>query len=399
MHLRERHIQRILVKHAKIFPALGILGPRQVGKTTFLMKQWQKIHHAHYVTLDKHEIVTRAKRAPEEFLLSSSNNLQTHLIIDEVQKVPTLFDSMKALIDENRRIGAFTLSGSVEFSSRAGVRESLAGRIGLCRLYPLTLSEIRQQPFCNPWVCGFTQSAKSKTGADEIENWLNRGGMPIFCAIRDERERHIAVESWLEALCFRDLHQLKTSRFDGVVAISTLRSLARNPLLVITGLANDLGVGRATIQKHLAGLKDLFLLNEIPLFMCKRSASEYMPLDAAVFKFLYGDGDPLFARHQMMKILVINEILAQFEYSGESRPEISYYRSRGGAEVDLILRQKDRLLAIEISISSDVKPYSLRGIKSFLSSYEKAEGIVLAPVAEAYRLEKNLQVIPWTKIG
>ena len=72
MHLRERHIQSILAKHAKIFPALGILGPRQVGKTTFLMKQWQKIHRAHYVTLDKHEIVTRAKRAPEEFLISSS---------------------------------------------------------------------------------------------------------------------------------------------------------------------------------------------------------------------------------------------------------------------------------------------------------------------------------------
>lgn len=399
MHLRERHIQRVLAKRAKIFPALGILGPRQVGKTTFLMKQWQKMHGAHYVTFDRHETVVRAKRAPEEFLISSSDNLQTHLIIDEVQKVPALFDSMKALIDEHRRIGAFTLSGSVEFSSRAGVRESLAGRIGLCRLYPLILSEIRQQPLHNPWVSGFARSAKSKTGADEIENWLNRGGMPIFCAIRDERERNIAIDSWLDALCYRDLHQFKTTRFDGDVAISTLRSLARNPLLVITGLANDLGVSRATVQKHLEGLKDLFLLNEIPLFMGKRGTSEYIPLDAAVFKYLYGDGDPLFARRQLMKILVINEILAQFEYSGESRPEISHYRSRGGAEVDLILRRRDRLLAIEISTSSDVKPYSLRGIKSFLSSYEKAEGIVLAPVAEAYRVARNLQVLPWTQVG
>ncbi len=97
-----------------------------------------------------------------------------------------------------------------------------------------------------------------------------------------------------------------------------------------------------------------------------------MPLDAAVFNFLHGDGDPLLARPQQMKILVINEILAQFEYSGEARPELYHYRSRGGAEVDLILRQKNHLLAIEISISSDVRPYSLRGIKSFLSSYNKA---------------------------
>jgi uncharacterized protein len=399
MHLRERHIQSVLARRAKIFPALGILGPRQVGKTTFLMKQWQKMHRADYVTFDRHETVARAKRAPEEFLLSSSDNLQTHLIIDEVQKVPALFDSMKSLIDEHRRIGAFTLSGSVEFSSRSGVRESLAGRIGLCRLYPLILSEIRQQPLHNPWVDGFARSEKSKTGADEIENWLNRGGMPIFCAIRDERERNIAIGSWLEALCYRDLHQLKTAPYDGDVAISILRSLARNPLLVIAGLANDLGVGRATVQKHLEGLKDLFLLNEIPLFMGKRGTSEYLPLDTAVFKYLYGDGDPLFARHQLVKILVINEILAQFEYSGESRPEISHYRSRGGAKVDLILRRRDRLLAIEIATSSDVKPYSLRGIKSFLSSYEKAEGIVLAPVTDAYSVERNLQVLPWTQVG
>jgi len=74
MHLRKRHIQSILSKRARVFPALGLLGPRQVGKTTFLMKQWQLIHRAQYVTLDKHETVVRAKRAPEEFLVSSSDN-------------------------------------------------------------------------------------------------------------------------------------------------------------------------------------------------------------------------------------------------------------------------------------------------------------------------------------
>ena len=399
MHLRKRHIQDILSKRSKIFPALGLLGPRQVGKTTFLMKQWQPIRRAQYVTLDKHEIVARAKRAPEDFLISSSDNLKTHLIIDEVQKVPALFDSMKALIDERRRIGAFTLSGSVEFSSRAGVRESLAGRIGLCRLYPLTLAEIRQKPIYTPWVCGFSLGTSSRSKADDIDSWLRRGGMPIFCSLRDERERSVAIESWLEALCFRDLQQLKTARFDGTVAFSILKSLVRNPLLAIAGLANDLGETRATIQKHLRGLQDLFLLNEIPSFVSRRGASQYLPLDTALFNFLYGDGDSLFARHQQMKILVINEILAQFEYSGEARPELCHYRSRGGAEVDLILRQKNRLLAVKISISSDVKPYSLRGIKSFLSAYEKADGIVLAPVTESYRVGKNLQVLPWTQIG
>src|SRR3989338_2800402 len=137
MHLRKRHIQNILSKYIKIFPVLGIIGPRQVGKTTFLREEWKVKLGAQYVTLDKFESVRRAKREPENFLLSESDDLKKKLIVDEVQKVPVLFDSIKSIIDERRRMGAFTVSGSVEFSDKAGIRESLAGRIGTCHLYPL----------------------------------------------------------------------------------------------------------------------------------------------------------------------------------------------------------------------------------------------------------------------
>lgn len=93
----------------KIFPVLGIVGPRQVGKTTFLMQEWKTKLDARYVTLDKFETVKRAKREPENFLLAESDDLKRRLIIDEAQKVPALFDSMKSIIDERRRIGIFTV--------------------------------------------------------------------------------------------------------------------------------------------------------------------------------------------------------------------------------------------------------------------------------------------------
>ena len=92
MHHRKRHILDILSKRAKIFPVVGLVGPRQVGKTTFLMREWKAGTQAQYITLDKSETVKRAKREPENFLLSASDDLKKKLIIDEAQKVPQLFE-------------------------------------------------------------------------------------------------------------------------------------------------------------------------------------------------------------------------------------------------------------------------------------------------------------------
>lgn len=397
MHLRKRHVQNLLSKRIKIFPVIGLLGPRQVGKTTFLMQEWKAKLDAHYVTLDKSEAVKRAKREPENFLLSESADLQRRLIIDEVQKVPALFDSMKSIIDERRRIGVFTVSGSVEFSDKAGIRESLAGRMGICRLYPMTLCELAQESLHTPWVKGLKGHQHQRT-AKQVDNWLLRGGMPIFCALHDETEIKLAIESWLDAICYRDIQQLKGAHLDGDIAQMILSSIAREPCLNLSRIAHDTGVSRTTVTKHLAALESLFLVTKLSSFNNRQAASDYAIFDCAVLRYLLGDGDETFARHQTLRTLVINEILAQYEYSGESRPGLFSYRSRGGAEIDLVLQNKKKVLGIQISITSDITPYSLRSMKSFLGSHNTAEGVVLAPVTESFTTG-GIRVVPWTTIG
>ena len=95
---------------------------------------------------------------------------------------------------------------------------------------------------------------------------------------------------------------------------------------------------------------------------------------------------------------MINEILAQYEYSGESRPGLFSYRSRGGAEIGLILQDKKRILGIQFSITSDISPYFLRSMKSFLASHRAAQGVVLAPVTQSFHVD-GIKIIPWTHIG
>jgi len=397
MHFRKRHIDPLLKKRRKIFPVVGIIGPRQVGKTTFLLHECRESSATQYVTLDRHEYASRAKRSPEDFLLSETQDLKKQLIIDEVQKVPILFDSIKSLIDERRRVGLFTISGSVEFSDKAGVRESLAGRMGICRLYPLTLAELSHQPLRSPWVDGFEKASWRRT-PHEIHTWLQRGGMPIFCSLNNPSERESSIESWLEALCYRDLQQLKGGKFQGDIALACLKHVARHSRVNVSKLAQEIDVSRATVNSHLAGLEALFILYRLPSFVNRSSAPEYVIFDAAVLRHFLTDLEEPVAQLQTIKTLLINEILAQHEYRGERRPELFSYHRPGGSELDLVLRNRRRTIGIEISLKSDLAPYALRGIKSFLAAHPKAEGFVLAPVTQFHQIG-DLRVIPWTRIG
>jgi len=400
MHHRKRHVESIMIKRSKMYPALGVLGPRQVGKSTYLMKQWAELKNAAYLTFDKQETVVRAKRSPEQLLLSETNDQTRHLIIDEAQKVPHIFDSIKALIDEDRRVGAFTLSGSVEFSEKSGVRESLAGRMGIIRLYPMTLRELSDDAFVAPWVdFKFTKNAGVKAKA--IEKWLERGGMPIFSCFSDVDERISSIRSWLDAICYRDLQQLKGATYDSSVAYSLLNIIAlrSGDPISISKLQDKLGVSSHSINNHLDALTSLFLIYKVSSVENPAASPIYKIFDAGVINAFQGGLSTSESRHECLLSLVINEIYAQYEYAGKLKPELFYYRTRGGAMIDLVLKTNNTIVGIKCSTSIDVTPYSLRGMKSFLKKYESAKGYVVAPVQQAYEIDKNIMVIPWTAIG
>ena len=400
MHPRKRHIEKVLLKRSRMFPVLGVLGPRQVGKTTFLMNQWCQEKSSAYITFDKQEFAIRAKHSPEQLLLDESNNQKMHLIIDEAQKVPHIFDSIKALVDKNRRLGAFTLSGSVEFSSKSGVRESLAGRMGITRLYPMTMRELNNQEFSSPWV-KFNFANKIQLKSKSVETWLNRGGMPIFCRLSDLDERIGIINSWLEAICYKDLKQLKGAEYDSEIAYNLLLSFAAKSYsqVSLSKLASELGTTTASIKKHLFALESLFLLYKIPSFENPRALPMYTIFDAGVLNALLGGQQTIFSRHACLMPLLINEIYAQYEYAGKLKPGLYYYQTRGGAAIDLVLKTNTKLVGIECVITIDISPYKQRGMKSFLKKYKDAVGYFIAPIQKPYKLEKNIFVIPWNFIG
>jgi len=398
MHHRHRHVENVLLKRSKMFPVVGVLGPRQVGKSTFLMKQWRELKSATYITFDKQESAIRAKHAPEQLLADESNHQKTHLIIDEAQKVPHIFDSIKAMVDEQRKVGAFTLSGSVEFSAKSGVRESLAGRMGITRLYPMTMRELNNQTFSSPWVTlDFTNPVKLKPKS--VETMLSRGGMPIFCGLSDSDERVGMVNSWLEAICYRDLKQMKDAEYDSEIAYNLFTAYAVNPQISLSKLAAELGTSIKVIKKHLDALESLFLLYKIPSFENPNAAPIYRIFDGGVLNALLGSQQTLFSRHTCLVSLLINEIYAQYEYAGKLKPRLYYYQTRGGAAIDLVLQTNNKLVGIECTTTINITAYKQRGMKNFLGKHKNAIGYFVAPVQEPYKLAKNIFVTPWNNIG
>lgn len=398
MHTRKRHVEAVLKKRARIFPVLGLLGARQVGKSTFLRGQWCKETNSNYITFDEKEVVARAKNYPAQLLKDETNDQTKKLIIDEAQKVPHIFDSIKALVDEKKRMGSFMLSGSAEFSSKTGVRESLAGRMGISKLYPMTLRELSNQNFRAPWV-NLKFDTNNPVEAKAIEKWMHRGGMPLFCPLEDEDERFSLINSWLEAICYRDLNQLKDGQYDGDVAFNILKYIANHELTPISRLASDLSLTQASVKKHLSALESLFLIYKIHSFENPRAIPKYIIFDAGVLNALRGVAPTVVLKKACLFSLLLNEIYAQYEYSGKLKPGVFYYKTRGGAGIDFVLQTKEKIIGIECVVSDDITAYKQRGLKSFLSKYPEAVGYFIAPVQKNYKIESNIEVISWNNIG
>ena len=105
------------------------------------------------------------------------------------------------------------------------------------------------------------------------------------------------------------------------------------------------------------------------------------------------------SQHNGLVSLLINEIYAQYEYAGKLRPQLYYYKTLGGAEIDLVVKTKDSLAGIECVTHNEISPYRQRGMKRFLEKYPEAQGYFVAPVERGFQLAPRMHVIPWTCIG
>jgi predicted AAA+ superfamily ATPase len=390
MHLRTRHIIDIINKKARMLPLVGVLGPRQVGKSTLLRDLLAKERSIPYFTLDRPEILREVRSKPEAFVLHHSEDFSTPIIIDEAHKVPQLFDVLKVLADERRTRGLIYLTGSLDFSHAAGVRETLTGRIGIARLYPMTISELANRPFMQSWNRSSRTPSKSAATSREIEIWIERGGMPAICKFSDSNERGTLITEWLQSVCYRDLTQLRGSRYDGAVALEILELIARNPEYSQADFARQLGIDSRLIGKYLRALEALYVIYRIPPYKARRGSGSdrFYIFDAGVAAHLGA------SKKNRYTILLINEIRAQTEYSGSTRADIYFYALRGSTKFDLLVKVGEKLHPILVSERAEIDPYTRRSLMSLAKDPNFDNIQVAAPVVNQFKLAAGVVVRP-----
>ena len=359
-------------------PAVALLGPRQVGKTTLALAAGRRFD-ALYLDLESEQ--DRAKLAEPELYLSAHQDKL--VILDEVHRAPGLFPVLRGLIDRarraGRRSGQYLLLGSASLDLLKQSGESLAGRIAYLELAPFSVLETQNRPM------------------DEL--WL-RGGFPESLLARDAarslRWRQDFIRSYLE----RDIPQ-----FGRRIAAETLRRLwtmlahHQGGLLNTAQFARNLGVDAKTAAGYLDLLVDLLIVRCLPPWHANlrkrlvKSPKVYVRDSGLAHALLnIPDLETLLAHPvvgQSWECFAIENLLV----AAADKAQGYFYRTSGGAEIDLLLAWPDgSLWAVEIKRS--LAPKIERGFHEACNDLQPARKFVVYPGREAYPLARDIQATP-----
>jgi len=355
-------------------PAVALLGPRQVGKTTLALEVGKTLN-ALYLDLESEQ--DRAKLAQPELFLA--DHLDRLVILDEVHRLPGLFPVLRGLIGQDRRSGRYLLLGSASLELLKQSGETLAGQISYLELSPLQVLETGELPGENLWVAG---------------------GFPESLLAPDPRQSLRWRQGFIRTYLERDIPQ-----FGSRIAAETLRRfwvmLANNQgcLLNTAQFARNLGVDVKTVDSYLDLLVDLMLIRRLLPWHADigkrlvKSPRVYVRDSGLVHALLaIQDKESLLAHPvvgQSWECFVIENLLA----AGMGQAQGFFYRTGGGAEIDLLLAWPDgSLWAVEVKRS--LKPKLERGFYAACADLTPMKKFVVYPGVERYPIAADIEAMP-----
>lgn len=390
-HSRKRHCLSLLRQKIRFAPVVSIQGARQVGKSylaRFLLPEVLK--DTVYVTLDEKDNRQFAEDNPKTFIKQYDTQ---HLIIDEVQKAPDLFDEIKALVDKKRSPGQFIILGSTEFSHETNIRESLTGRMSRLRLYPLSIAETKKLEM-NPQKKFPFLHSKCRIQREDLLTYLNNGGLPGIFSVRNENERRSLFADWIRLTIERDLHQTTKSKLDAKLALKILESIAKLNNPTLSQIVNELGVNSKKIQSHLNALSILFVIFEITPFKKSTGKTMYFITDPGLLTYF----NATFEKKLLTWLYL--ELKSQISYKDLCELEIFYYKSATSSLVHAIVESKDELFVIKLGLQ---QTYDKRDslifdtIRKKYSSYNKISFFILNGGENFFKMD-DLNIVPWEAI-
>lgn len=401
-----RHMEKPVMELNEQYPVLLLTGPRQVGKTTMLEHLIEVEGKGRKkVSLDDLTLRELAKTDPKMFF----QLYQPPLLIDEVQYAPELFPYIKIMVDERHQPGDFWLTDSQLFKMMEGVQESLAGRVALLHLSPLSQSEIMKRPPEPPFslelpLLSERQNGRQMLNTPEVFQRIHQGGMPALVT-GTYSNASIFYSSYIDTYMERDVRRLSND-IDSLKFLRFLRSVAARTSQQVNykGIADDAEIDQTTAKNWLHVLEALgiiFLLEPYSNNVLKRTVStpKLYFYDSGIVCYLTRWSSPETAMEgamsgALLENYTVAEIIKTYQNAGQE-PFLYYYRDKDAREIDLILERDGKLFPIEIKKMAS-PPKKLTKVFDLIdkSPLQRGTGAILCMADQLGAFDQNNLIVP-----
>jgi len=379
-----RLLEKTIAETEKTFPVTVITGPRQSGKSTLLQHYFAK-RDASFISLDDPDFRNLLSDDPLSYL----EHLKKPVVIDEIQYFPELATYVKILVDKNRKPGQWFITGSQQFSVMKNVSESLAGRAAILSLPTFQIRERRN--------------------IGELGNYLLSGSYPEI-AVKKDVKTDIWYSSYIQTYLERDVRSMMNiPNLRDFEKLLRLLAAYTSHELNYSSLSNKLGISVPTVKRWVSVLEASYIIFLLPPFFNNfgkriiKTPKVYF-YDVGLVDHLVGIRDPDFLLKgpmagQLFETAVISEIM-KAEYAKGVKPELYFWRSQSGIEIDLIVPEKNQYVAYEIKLSSSIKPEFYKSIQYWieLSGQKQGRGYLITNCNRQLPLPDNIENIYWKNL-
>lgn len=403
-----RHLEPVLTEALADTPVVLLNGARQTGKST-LVQALAAAQGRRYLTLDDRVVLAAVRNDPAGFVAG----LQGPVVLDEVQRAPELFLDLKAAVDRDRQPGRFLLTGSANVLLLPGLADTLAGRMEVLTLWPLSSAELQGQ-------VGLNRAEALFDGATELvepqpcdramlADTLLKGGFPEVVARSTQRRRAAWLEAYVETVLQRDVRDLaQLDQLSELPHLLELLAARSGGQLNLAELSRSTRLPQTTLRRYFALLQTLFLVHLVPAWARNpgkrlvKTPKVFVP-DTGLLCLLTHLAESRVAAGAapglpggLVETYVAAQLQQHLAFSSRGLT-LWHYRTQAGVEVDFLLEDRaGRLTGIEVKASASVDASDFKGLRHLQDSQPQAfqRGIVLYGGRERVAFSERLMAVP-----
>jgi predicted AAA+ superfamily ATPase len=381
-------------------PAVMVTGPRQCGKTTLV----RGFTSHRYITLDDDTVLEAARGDPSGFVRGLDQ-----AIVDEVQRAPDLLRAIKKTIDVDRRPGRFLLTGSANVLTLPQVSESLAGRMQVVNLLPLSRAEIREKKptFLQKAMAGRVAKTTEYLIGDDLVNAVFTGGYPEMIQRRDRQRRRAWARGYVNAIVQRDVRDIaELEKMDQMPRLLKVLAHHSGQLTNFTQIGGQIGLDDKTTRKYIAVLEQLFLVRRLaPWFRNRLKRLVKTPkvhfLDSGLLAAILGTTEERIGKDRsvfgpLLETFVFAEVMKQVDWLAETC-RLYHYRDKDQDEVDIIVEgEGGDVVGIEVKAAATVTAGDFKGLRklSAASGKDFKLGVVLYDAEQTVPFGERMFAVP-----